>query len=152
MSDFVEALNRAADVWWPYVLHGTWQSSLVAVALLGVVYLGRRLPAQVRYGLILIALAKFAVPATLSMPTGLFSRFGPTVRVSAPEAPPAESAGLDDPTGAAGKAAVASPGGSVHESVTRMGAESSQVTAKLSEVFAASSRPSMIFLLPVLAA
>ncbi len=113
MSDFVQALNRAADVWWPHVLHGTWQSSLVAAALLGVVYLGRRLPAQVRYGLILIALAKFAVPATLSMPTGLFSRFGPTVRVSAPQALPAESAGLDDPAGAAGEAAVASPGGTM---------------------------------------
>lgn len=113
MSDFVEALNRAADVWWPYVLHGTWQSSLVAVALLGVVYMGRRLPAQVRYGLILIALAKFAVPATLSMPTGLFSRFGPTVRVSALEALPAESAGLDDATGAAGEAALASPRGTM---------------------------------------
>ncbi|MCD4823872.1 MAG: PEP-CTERM sorting domain-containing protein [Phycisphaerae bacterium] len=79
MISIIEAINQASDIWWPYVLHITWTSSLVAVALLGVVWLGRRWPGRLRYAILLIALVKFIVPPTLMMPTGLFSWFGPTV-------------------------------------------------------------------------
>ena len=83
MNAVIDALNRAAATWWPYVLHATWQSALVAVVLLALVRLGRRWPAHVRYALLLIALVKFAIPPTLPLPTGLFSRLGPTIALDA---------------------------------------------------------------------
>jgi beta-lactamase regulating signal transducer with metallopeptidase domain len=82
MNAWVDALNHAASNWWPHVLHATWQSSLVAGLFLLIVWAGRRWPAQIRYGLVVIALVKFTIPPTLSLPTGLFSRLGPTVVVS----------------------------------------------------------------------
>ena len=48
--------------------------------LLVVVLLGRRWPSPLRYWLLVLALAKFALPPLLSMPTGLFSHVGPAVQ------------------------------------------------------------------------
>ena len=79
MNSFVEVLSPIAETWWFYVLHATWQSTVVAVVFLAIIWAVRRLPAQILYGLILIALLKFAIPASLSGPTGLFSHFGPVV-------------------------------------------------------------------------
>jgi beta-lactamase regulating signal transducer with metallopeptidase domain/thiol-disulfide isomerase/thioredoxin/protocatechuate 3,4-dioxygenase beta subunit len=73
-------LNGAAAIWFPFVYHAAWQASLLAVLLLAVVWLGRRWPSPLRYWLLLLALAKFALPPALSLPTGLFSRVGPAVR------------------------------------------------------------------------
>ena len=75
----IETLNRTADVWWTYVFHATWQSSLVAAVLLTLVWMGRRWPARLRYGIILIALVKFCIPPTLALPTGLFTHLGPAI-------------------------------------------------------------------------
>ena len=79
MNAVIEALNQTAAGWWTYVAHATWQSSMLAGIILLVVWLGRRWPAQLRYALALIALLKFTIPPTLSLPTGLFSWLGPTV-------------------------------------------------------------------------
>ncbi|MBI1853365.1 MAG: carboxypeptidase regulatory-like domain-containing protein [Planctomycetes bacterium] len=73
----VQAINRFADAWWPFVLHATWQASLLAVVVLAIVKLGKRWPSPIRYGLLVVCLVKFAIPPTLSFPTGLFSLVGP---------------------------------------------------------------------------
>jgi beta-lactamase regulating signal transducer with metallopeptidase domain len=75
----VQSLNRAAQAWWPFALHTTWTSCLVAVVLLLMVRLGRRWPAKVRHAILVIALVKFALPPTLALPVGLFHWFGPEV-------------------------------------------------------------------------
>jgi beta-lactamase regulating signal transducer with metallopeptidase domain/protocatechuate 3,4-dioxygenase beta subunit len=85
MHALLEALNRAAATWWPFVLHVTWQASLLAALLLALVWAGRRWPSPLRYWLLVLALVKFALPPLVSLPTGLFSQVGPTVRAVAPE-------------------------------------------------------------------
>jgi beta-lactamase regulating signal transducer with metallopeptidase domain/thiol-disulfide isomerase/thioredoxin len=72
-------LDSAAATWFSFVYHVTWQASLLAVLALAVVLLGRRWPSPLRYWLLVLALAKFALPPLLSMPTGLFSHVGPAV-------------------------------------------------------------------------
>ncbi len=79
MAGITNEIIAAVELWWRYVFHATWTSSLVAVVLLGIVRLGRRWPAQLRYGLLLIVLVKFAIPPMLELPTGLFTQLGPTV-------------------------------------------------------------------------
>ncbi len=79
MAGFANEMNAAVELWWRYVFHATWTSSLVALVLLAIIRMGRRWPAQLRYGLLLIVLVKFAVPPMLGFPTGLFSQLGPAV-------------------------------------------------------------------------
>lgn len=79
MQPILPKLNNAAAIWFSYVGHSAWQASLLAVLLLAVVALGRRWPSPLRYWLLVLALVKFALPPTLSLPTGLFSRVGPAV-------------------------------------------------------------------------
>jgi len=76
-------LNHAADVWFHFVYHSTWQASLLAGIMLAVVAVGRRWPSPIRYWLLMLALCKFALPPMLSLPTGLFSQMGPTVQLGA---------------------------------------------------------------------
>lgn len=103
MNPAVEALNEAGRAWWVYVFHATWTSSLVAAALLAVVRLGRRWPAQVRHAIILIALVKFAVPPMLTAPIGLFSWFGPAItRGAGDSAPPGGEAAVSASPGVFG--------------------------------------------------
>ena len=79
MQRLLPLLNGAAATWFSFVYHITWQASLLAVLVLAVVLLGRRWPSPLRYWLLVLALAKFALPPLLSMPTGLFSHVGPAV-------------------------------------------------------------------------
>lgn len=74
MSPVIEMLNRFAPDWQFHVFHATWQSAAVASVLMLVVLAGRRWPAPLRYGLLMVALAKFAIPPLLSSPVGLLSR------------------------------------------------------------------------------
>ncbi len=104
MNALIEALNGAGAAWWTYLLHATWQSSLVAGVILTAAWLGRRWPARLRYGLVLIALVKFAMPPLLALPSGLFSRVGPTIVLEDGEAGPGLS-----PGGMAAETAAASP-------------------------------------------
>ncbi|MFH1743027.1 MAG: M56 family metallopeptidase, partial [bacterium] len=101
MNALIIALNQLSETWWPYVAHATWQSALVGGLLLAVVWFGRRWAAPLRYGLLLIALVKFAVPPMVSVPTGLFNWTGPLVPEVSRTAPillplPEESASLSD--------------------------------------------------------
>ncbi len=80
MQLLLPQLNGAAATWFSFVYQVTWQASLLAVLLLAVVLLGRRWPSPLRYWLLVLALAKFALPPLLSMPTGLFSHVGPAVQ------------------------------------------------------------------------
>jgi beta-lactamase regulating signal transducer with metallopeptidase domain/thiol-disulfide isomerase/thioredoxin len=82
MQLLMAKLNNAAVIWFSFVYHVTWQASLLAVLLLTGVAVARRWPSPLRYWLLVLALAKFALPPVLSMPTGLFSRVGPAVRAS----------------------------------------------------------------------
>ena len=66
-------LNLWAENWWQSVTHAGWQAAIVCIVALGVVALGRRWPAPLRYALLLVALLKFATPPMLTAPTGLFS-------------------------------------------------------------------------------
>ena len=78
MISTLETLDRASTLWWPEVFHATWQTALVAGLLLAVVWLAERWPAPLKYGLLLLALLKFAWPPLLPVPTGVFSRFAAT--------------------------------------------------------------------------
>ena len=80
MQLLLSSLDRVAADWFRFVYHAAWQASLVAVLVLVVVGLGRRWPSPLRYWLLVLALAKFALPPVLSMPTGLFSHVGPAVQ------------------------------------------------------------------------
>jgi beta-lactamase regulating signal transducer with metallopeptidase domain len=82
MNAFTLALDRAAAEWWQAVFHVTWQASLLAALLMGVVFLGRRWSSPLRYSLLLLALVKFALPPMISLPTGLFSNVGPVVETT----------------------------------------------------------------------
>lgn len=82
MNQLVDRLNSLAQTWWPYLFHATWQSTLVALAVLALVTVGRRWPSPLRYGLLVVALIKFAIPPLLSIPTGVFSNAGPVVKPS----------------------------------------------------------------------
>jgi beta-lactamase regulating signal transducer with metallopeptidase domain/HEAT repeat protein len=79
MRTLIDLLNTWSGEWWPWLGHASWQSAAVAALVLGLVWAGRRWPAPLRYGLLLVALAKFAVPPMLSLPSGVFSNAGPHV-------------------------------------------------------------------------
>ncbi|HOE12231.1 MAG TPA: hypothetical protein PLQ35_08215 [bacterium] len=66
------------------MFHATWQGALVGLLALAAVYLGKRLPAPLRYWLLLVALAKFLFPPFLSLPVGVFRFAGPVVPATPP--------------------------------------------------------------------
>ena len=77
MNALADAVNRMAETWWTFAANVSWQAALVGLAALLLVRFSRRQPAPLRYGLLLIALIKFACPPMLSAPIGLFSRCTP---------------------------------------------------------------------------
>lgn len=83
MNPIVLRLNEAADLWWRWIFHAAWQTSLVALLLLAIVVSLKRLPSHLRYGILLLALAKFALPPLLALPSGVFTRWGPVVEGAA---------------------------------------------------------------------
>ena len=80
MNQLITQLNNIADTWSHFVWSSSWQSALLVVVLLLVVLLGRKISAPVRYGILLVALVKFAVPPFMHVPSGVFS----TVSVTQP--------------------------------------------------------------------
>jgi beta-lactamase regulating signal transducer with metallopeptidase domain len=79
MGGFLGGLNAASEAWGLWVVHAGWQAAAVGLAILLVERLGRRWPSPLRYGLLVLALVKFAVPATVGAPVGLFGWIGPAV-------------------------------------------------------------------------
>ena len=87
MNPSIPVFQAAAEAWWTIVWHATWQTALVGGILLSVTYAGRRWPAPLRYGLLLLALLKFAFPPLLPAPIGLFSAYGPAWGAASPSQP-----------------------------------------------------------------
>ncbi len=73
--------SSVAGTWAWYVWHVTWQASLVAICILAVARLGRRQSVQWVYGLLVIALLKFALLPAWSLTAGLFGWLAPAVEV-----------------------------------------------------------------------
>ena len=79
----IPALNGLAALWTATLAPALWQSTLVALLLLGAVRLGRRWPAPLRHGLLLLALLKFAVPPAVTSPTALLHLLPKPIAVQA---------------------------------------------------------------------
>src|SRR5215207_3213843 len=57
---------------WPsYMWDATWQASLIALIIIALVKTCKFLPAKLRYGLLIVAALKFAVPFFPSLPIGV---------------------------------------------------------------------------------
>ncbi len=57
-----------ADAWWTFVVHSMWQSSLVALVVLAMVWALRERSASFLYAILTVALLKFLVPPVISLP------------------------------------------------------------------------------------
>ena len=75
MNTWGDSLAAYAEVWQEYIPAAAWQAALIGLSVLVLVRVLRRVPAPIRYALLLLALAKFLVPPTASLPTGLMSQF-----------------------------------------------------------------------------
>ncbi len=73
----INAVNGVSEVWFRTMASASLQASLLALVLLVVVWIGRRWSPALRHALLMIALLKFAIPPTLSLPTGLFYHVKP---------------------------------------------------------------------------
>ena len=73
----IQAINSFSEAWFRYMASAGLQASLLALALLGIVLIGRRWSPALRHALLMIALLKFAIPPSLSLPTGLFYHVKP---------------------------------------------------------------------------
>jgi ankyrin repeat protein/beta-lactamase regulating signal transducer with metallopeptidase domain len=73
----VNVINGIAEHWFPYMASATVQATILALAILGLLQMGRRWRPALRYALMILALCKFVIPPMLSFPTGLFSRIQP---------------------------------------------------------------------------
>jgi hypothetical protein len=91
MNVLLEMIPRVVDSWWLYVVHAGWQSAVVGLVLLAVVYWARRLSAPLRYAILVIALAKFLIPPMVAAPTGVFSQAAPLVVATDVEFRPSSS-------------------------------------------------------------
>jgi beta-lactamase regulating signal transducer with metallopeptidase domain/protocatechuate 3,4-dioxygenase beta subunit len=76
-GSMIDFINSTAEMWSRYMTSATAQALLLALAVLIIVSAGRRLSPALRHALLMLALIKFAIPPTLSLPTGLFSRLSP---------------------------------------------------------------------------
>ena len=110
MNGCAHILNQWSPAWWEYTLHATWQAALTTAILLGVAALGRKWPAPWRYGLLLLALFKFAFPPFLSAPSGAFSQLGPQLVSSALARPQSQSLLAATPGPVQARAAPGRPG------------------------------------------
>ncbi|MEO8362623.1 MAG: hypothetical protein ABI672_21540, partial [Vicinamibacteria bacterium] len=70
-------LELLARQWSIHLLHATWQSTIVVLVILALVRGIPRASSRLRYALLLIALAKFAIPPMLPLPVGVFSAAPP---------------------------------------------------------------------------
>ncbi len=65
MTTAYEWLGAASSWWWPRFADHLWQTTLIALVILGALVVLRRGPAQWRHTFCLLASAKFIVPAAL---------------------------------------------------------------------------------------
>ncbi len=70
-------MNRFHDlveIWSGWLIHSGWQCAIVVVMVAVLFQVTRRVSAQFRYAILLLALMKFAVPPFMSLPVGLFAQ------------------------------------------------------------------------------
>ncbi len=119
METLIARWNEIAASWWGWTWPVAWQAALVAGLVLLVLRLGRRWPAPLRYGLVLVALLKFVTPPMSPLPTGVFSRVTvgdvttPSVEEAVARPPVART-----PAKTAGPSVASSRSGSAAESKT----------------------------------
>lgn len=77
MNSAISTWNTTAESWWYWIVSAGWQSAVVGLLLLCAVAVARRWSSPVRYGLLLVALLKFAMPPLWSLPTGLLTHAVP---------------------------------------------------------------------------
>lgn len=70
----VEAMNHWGSVWFEIIGHTAWQAAIIGLLAVLIVRRFSRIPAYVRYGLLLIALFKFVTPPITDVSFGLFSQ------------------------------------------------------------------------------
>jgi GWxTD domain-containing protein len=70
-------VNGIAEAWFLYMTSSTYQATILALLILGVLRIGRRWPPALRHALLMLALCKFLIPPMLSLPTGMFNRIKP---------------------------------------------------------------------------
>lgn len=90
MNSAISTWNTASESWWSWIVSAGWQSAVVGLLLLFVVSVVRRWSSPVRYGILLVALLKFAVPPLWSLPTGLLTHVIPAQSEMTAE-PPSEA-------------------------------------------------------------
>jgi GWxTD domain-containing protein len=73
----IPLINGIAEAWFRHMTSSTLQATILALLILGILWIGRRWPPALRYALMMLALCKFAIPPMLSLPTGLFNRVMP---------------------------------------------------------------------------
>lgn len=70
----IHLINRIAEAWFPYMASATLQATILALVVLGILWIGRRWSPALRYAFMMLALCKFVIPPMLSLPTGLLNR------------------------------------------------------------------------------
>lgn len=98
----IHLINGIAVGWFRYIASATMQATLLALFVLGLLWICRRWSPALRYALLMLALCKFVIPPMLSFPTGLFNRIQPrqlTESVTWMHSPKASSPGILRPSG-----------------------------------------------------
>jgi beta-lactamase regulating signal transducer with metallopeptidase domain len=72
-----EFLNQTGSAWWYYFAPAAWQSTLLVLLILMVVRLRPRWPARLHWGLLMIAVLKFALPPLVPVPGDILDRLLP---------------------------------------------------------------------------
>jgi beta-lactamase regulating signal transducer with metallopeptidase domain/protocatechuate 3,4-dioxygenase beta subunit len=86
MNSFTASINRWADAWAGPMWQAAWQAAVVGLCVLAVAWAAKRWSSPLKYGLLLVALVKFATPPMLWLPTGLLNPLDERVRASLAEA------------------------------------------------------------------
>ena len=73
----IHLINGFAEEWFPFMASATLQATILALVVLGTLWIGRRWSPALRYAFMMLALCKFVIPPMLSLPTGLFNRIDP---------------------------------------------------------------------------
>lgn len=66
-------MQQFASLWSDYLFHAFWQAGLVAIIIIAFVKIGKCLPSNVRYGVLLVALLKFTIPFMPALSVGVFN-------------------------------------------------------------------------------
>lgn len=63
--------QQFASLWSYYLFHAFWQASLLAISALAIVKTAKNLPSNLKYGILIVALLKFAIPFLPALSIGM---------------------------------------------------------------------------------